>query len=79
MDDYMKLVHDILTNPRHSTWIVPGLLVAEAVLGGLIIWKIPCTIPPSPFLLVMHQLSGPFRYRDRLENLHATSATIHCW
>jgi alpha-1,3-mannosyltransferase len=42
MDFYIRLVADILTNPRHSRWIVPALMIAEAFLGGLIIWKIPC-------------------------------------
>ncbi|KAJ9644608.1 dolichyl-P-Man:Man(5)GlcNAc(2)-PP-dolichol alpha-1,3-mannosyltransferase [Coniosporium tulheliwenetii] len=42
----MKLVDqclDIVSNPRHTRWICPLLLAADAALCGLIIWKIPYT------------------------------------
>jgi alpha-1,3-mannosyltransferase len=42
MDFYIRLVGQVLTDPHHSRWIVPALLVAEALLGGLIVWRIPC-------------------------------------
>ncbi|EED23253.1 alpha-1,3-mannosyltransferase (Alg3), putative [Talaromyces stipitatus ATCC 10500] len=34
---------DILTNPKHSLWIAPLLVVADAVLSALIIKKVPYT------------------------------------
>ncbi|KAH8705095.1 putative alpha-1,3-mannosyltransferase [Talaromyces proteolyticus] len=37
------LVTDLLTNPKHSLWIAPLLVAADAVLSGLIIQKIPYT------------------------------------
>jgi alpha-1,3-mannosyltransferase len=42
MDFYIRLVGQVLTDPHHSRWIVPALIVAEALLGGLIVWRIPC-------------------------------------
>lgn len=44
MEASVASVVDLATNPRHSRWISPVLLAAEAVLGALIIWKIPCKI-----------------------------------
>jgi alpha-1,3-mannosyltransferase len=44
MDVYIQPVLQVLTSPRNSRWIVPILLTADAILGGLIIWKISCTI-----------------------------------
>lgn len=41
MDLYHKAV-DIASNPKHNLWLSPLLLVADAALCGLIIWKIPC-------------------------------------
>ncbi|KAF2121101.1 Lethal(2)neighbour of Tid protein [Lophiotrema nucula] len=34
---------DIARNPKHTRWLSPVLLVADAVLSGLIIWKVPYT------------------------------------
>ncbi|KAL1967892.1 hypothetical protein VTN77DRAFT_2309 [Rasamsonia byssochlamydoides] len=41
--DLYHLVTDLCRNPRHTRWIAPLLLLADAVLCGLIIWKIPYT------------------------------------
>lgn len=41
----MNLYHrgiDLATNPKHTQWLSPVLLVADTVLCALIIWKIPC-------------------------------------
>lgn len=37
-------VRDILTNPKHTRWIAPLILLGEAVLCGLIVWRIPCSL-----------------------------------
>ncbi|KAF2808232.1 Lethal(2)neighbour of Tid protein [Mytilinidion resinicola] len=34
---------DLASNPKHARWLSPLLLVVDAVLCGLIIWKIPYT------------------------------------
>lgn len=34
----------ILTKPKHSLWIAPLLVLADAVLSALIIKKVPCTL-----------------------------------
>ncbi|ORX92176.1 Lethal(2)neighbour of Tid protein [Clohesyomyces aquaticus] len=34
---------DIARNPKHTRWIAPLLLIADSVLCGLVIWKIPYT------------------------------------
>lgn len=36
-------VADILTNPRHSRWIAPLLILADAVLCIAIVLKVSCT------------------------------------
>ncbi len=41
MDLYKKGI-DLAINPKHTRWLSPLLLVADAVLCALIIWKIPC-------------------------------------
>ncbi|TPX20677.1 dolichyl-P-Man:Man(5)GlcNAc(2)-PP-dolichol alpha-1,3-mannosyltransferase [Coccidioides immitis] len=38
-----RLCIDLCTNPKHSKWICPLLLLAESVLCSLIVWKIPYT------------------------------------
>lgn len=38
---------DITRNPKHTRWICPLLLLADAALCGLIIWKIPCQSLPA--------------------------------
>jgi alpha-1,3-mannosyltransferase len=39
----MDMIRDLLTNAKHTRWIAPLLLAGEAVLCGLIIWKVPYT------------------------------------
>lgn len=39
----LSTVRDVLTNPKHTRWIAPLLLAGEAVLCGLIIWRVPYT------------------------------------
>jgi hypothetical protein len=41
MDLYEKC-SDIARNPWHTRWICPLLLLADAGLTALIIWKVPC-------------------------------------
>ena len=40
--DYYNNAVDILTNPKHSRWVTDCLLLAEAVLCALVVWKVPC-------------------------------------
>ena len=43
MDLSTNTVRDVLTNPKHTRWIAPLLLACEAILCGLIIWRVPYT------------------------------------
>lgn len=43
---------DFATNPKYTRWISPVLLAFDAVLCGLIIWKVPCM--PCCFLHLFH-------------------------
>ena len=36
---------DLASNPKHTRWLSPLLLLADAALCALVIWKIPCEIP----------------------------------
>ncbi|CAG7918987.1 unnamed protein product [Penicillium olsonii] len=36
-------VYDVLTNPRHTRWIAPLLILGDALLCALVIWKIAYT------------------------------------
>ncbi|KAH0541279.1 hypothetical protein FGG08_004203 [Glutinoglossum americanum] len=41
---------DLATNPRHLRWLCPLLLCADALLSGLIVWKIPCKLNPHGYI-----------------------------
>lgn len=43
MDLYHQAI-DLASNPKHTRWLSPLLLLADAVLCALIIWKIPCEL-----------------------------------
>ena len=43
MDLYNRAI-DIAVNPKHTRWLSPVLLVADACLCVLIIWKVPCKL-----------------------------------
>lgn len=43
MDISIQPILAILTNPRNSRWISASLMTAEAVLGGLVIWRVQYT------------------------------------
>lgn len=38
----METLRDLATNPAHTRWMYPALLVADAILCGLIIQYVPC-------------------------------------
>lgn len=38
---------DLATNPAHSRWQSPILLLLDALLCLVIIWKVPCMQPPG--------------------------------
>ena len=42
--DLKRLCCDLLLNPKHTKWIGPLLILGEALLCALIIWKIPCEL-----------------------------------
>jgi alpha-1,3-mannosyltransferase len=46
----IRLVLDV-ANGRHalSKLIPPALLLADALLCALVIWKVPCKLPPSRY------------------------------
>lgn len=35
---------DLANNPKHTRWLSPLLLLADAALCALVIWKIPCEL-----------------------------------
>ncbi|KAF9894606.1 dolichyl-P-Man:Man(5)GlcNAc(2)-PP-dolichol alpha-1,3-mannosyltransferase [Aspergillus nanangensis] len=41
--DIKNRVYDLCRNPRHNKWIAPLLVLADAFLCALIIWKVPYT------------------------------------
>ncbi|KIW97919.1 uncharacterized protein Z519_01503 [Cladophialophora bantiana CBS 173.52] len=43
MDLSLKNVRSLLTNPVHARWTAPLMLLGEAVLCGLIVWRVPYT------------------------------------
>ena len=43
MDLYYRAI-DLASNPKHTRWLSPLLLLADAALCALIIWKIPCEL-----------------------------------
>ena len=43
MDLYYNTT-DLASNPKHTRWLSPLLLLADAAFCALIIWKIPCEI-----------------------------------
>ena len=43
----MGLFHqaiDLASNPKNTRWLSPLLLLADAALCALIIWKVPCEL-----------------------------------
>lgn len=43
--DAQQIIHKIrwhAYSPDHARWLCPLLLVVDAVLSGLVIWKVPC-------------------------------------
>lgn len=43
MNLYHKAV-DLASNPKHTRWLSPLLLLTDAAFCALIIWKIPCEL-----------------------------------
>ncbi|GKZ65201.1 dolichyl-P-Man:Man(5)GlcNAc(2)-PP-dolichol alpha-1,3-mannosyltransferase [Aspergillus niger] len=41
--DWMRLIRDLCFNPRHTKWMAPLLVLGDAFLCALIIWKVPYT------------------------------------
>ncbi|KAA8652541.1 dolichyl-P-Man:Man(5)GlcNAc(2)-PP-dolichol alpha-1,3-mannosyltransferase [Aspergillus tanneri] len=45
--DLKRSLCDLCLNPRHTKWIAPLLVLGDAFLCALIIWKVPCK-PQTP-------------------------------
>lgn len=43
----------IARDPWHTKWICPLLLLADAGLTSLVVWKIPCTCPFGQGILIV--------------------------
>ena len=43
MDNLVSTVRDLACNPKHTRWIALLILLGEAALCSLIIWKVSCT------------------------------------
>ncbi|RAH69600.1 dolichyl-P-Man:Man(5)GlcNAc(2)-PP-dolichol alpha-1,3-mannosyltransferase [Aspergillus aculeatinus CBS 121060] len=41
--EWMRFLKDLCLNPRHTVWVAPLLVLGDAFLCTLIIWKIPYT------------------------------------
>lgn len=46
MNAVVATVQDLLSNSKHTIWIAPLIILGEAMLCGLIIWKVSCMLPP---------------------------------
>lgn len=56
MSDLYRLALDLLTNPKHTRWIAPLLILAEAALCALIILYIPYTeIDYTTYMVQIHK------------------------
>ncbi|KAJ5587349.1 uncharacterized protein N7459_003114 [Penicillium hispanicum] len=40
---WARFLYNVLTQPRHTQWVAPLLILGDAVLCALVIWKIPYT------------------------------------
>lgn len=47
--DLITRAKDLATNPHNTKWTTPLQLLGDAILCGLIVWKIPCTSSIDPF------------------------------
>ena len=51
--DLVKQALHIASDPRQNRWICPLILLADAALCCLVVWKVPCTCPNSiPYLFL---------------------------
>ncbi|KAL1303625.1 hypothetical protein AAFC00_006985 [Neodothiora populina] len=41
--DLIRTCFNVASDPRHAKWVCPLLLLADALLTGLVVWKIPYT------------------------------------
>lgn len=44
---WISFIHNVLTHPRHTKWISPLLVLGDALLCALVIWKISCEPAPA--------------------------------
>lgn len=42
--DLKHTLRDFCMNPRHTRWVAALLILGDAVLCALIIWKVPCEL-----------------------------------
>ncbi|RVX66960.1 hypothetical protein B0A52_09084 [Exophiala mesophila] len=64
MSNLASTIQDLSSNPKHTRWIGPLIIVGEAVLCALIIWKVPYTeIDWSTYMTQVHTfLNGERNY-----------------
>ena len=74
--DLLKQALNIAGDPKQTRWICPLLLLADAVLCCLVVWKVPCTCLVHNILYIGPLLNED-RHRNRLGSVHATNRTIH--
>ena len=58
----MQLYHqaiDLASNPKHTRWLSPLFLLADAALCALVIWKIPCELSIPGTLAPTARFSWP--------------------
>lgn len=46
MGPWTRFIYNVLTHPRHTQWVGPLLVLGDAVLCALVIWKISCERVP---------------------------------
>lgn len=51
--DLIRLIYDVLFNPRHTKWIAPLLVLGDTLLCALVIWKIPCEYHTQYWILIL--------------------------
>lgn len=62
--DLMRLLCDVLFNPRHTKWIAPLLVLGDTLLCALVIWKIPCECQKHSIETAMAETNSRYAISD---------------
>lgn len=65
---WTSFIRNVLTHPRHSQWISPLLVLGDAALCALVIWKISCEFASRVVAVASRQA--------RANRIHATDTEI---